>query len=117
MSIPSDISRDKVSILGPTLKFNGELSADEDLVIHGEVEGTIGLTPRVTVGQEARIKAGIHAERIVVEGSVDGNLEADAAVVIRESAVVNGDIKAPNVSILEGARFNGAVAMAARRAE
>lgn len=117
MSMPAADLQDRVSVLGPTLRFRGELSANEDLVIHGEVEGAIGLTPRVTIGEHARVKASIHAERIVVEGTVDGNLQADGGVVVRESAIVNGDIRAPSVSIVEGARFNGSVAMVDRPAK
>lgn len=114
MSMPVTEVPDRVSVLGPTLRFKGELSANEDLVIHGEVEGSIGLTPRVTIGEQARVKASIHAERIVIEGTVDGDLQADGGVVVRESATVNGDIRAPSVSIVEGARFNGTVAMTER---
>ncbi len=53
MSAAHDVSKDKASILGPTLKFKGELSSQEDLVIHGQVEGRIGPAPRVTIGPEA----------------------------------------------------------------
>ena len=31
----------KASVIGPTLVIKGELSADEDLIIVGHVEGTI----------------------------------------------------------------------------
>lgn len=112
---PYDTVTDKQSVLGPTLRFKGELSADEDLVIHGQVEGTIGPTPRVTIGAQAKIKASINARRVVVEGNVDGDLTADASVLVRESGVVNGNIQAPSVSIQEGAKFNGSVKMTAAK--
>src|ERR1700680_4770399 len=35
----------RASILGPTLRFRGELSAQEDLIILGTVEGCITTTP------------------------------------------------------------------------
>lgn len=108
---PYDTVTDKQSVLGPTLRFKGELSADEDLVIHGQVEGTIGPTPRVTIGAQAKIKANIHARRVVIEGNVDGDLTADTSVLVRETGTVNGNIQAPSVSIQEGANFNGSVKM------
>lgn len=108
---PYDTVTDKQSVLGPTLRFKGELSADEDLVIHGQVEGTIGPTPRVTIGAQAKIKANIHARRVVIEGNVDGDLTADTSVLVRETGTVNGNIQAPSVSIQEGASFNGSVKM------
>ncbi len=115
MSNPYETASERQSVLGPTLRFKGELSADEDLVIHGQVEGSIGLTPRVTIGPQARIKANIHARCIVVEGSVEGDLSGDSSVVVRETAAVVGNIAAPSVSLLEGARFNGSVKMTASK--
>lgn len=41
MSNPSDTAGERVSVLPPSLKFKGELSAQEDLLILGQVEGTI----------------------------------------------------------------------------
>src|SRR5688572_32780317 len=31
----------KVSVLGPSLRFKGDLVADEDLVVQGQIEGSI----------------------------------------------------------------------------
>jgi cytoskeletal protein CcmA (bactofilin family) len=56
------------------------LAADEDLVIHGQVEGSVGPAPRVTIGPEAMVKATVTAEVIVVEGKVEGDLKAQSSV-------------------------------------
>ena len=58
-----------MSVLPPTLRFKGELSADEDLLIQGTVEGTIHHTQRVTMGEEGKVKANISAQVIKVEGT------------------------------------------------
>ncbi len=116
MSNPYDTASERVSVLGPTLRFKGELSADEDLVVHGQIEGTVGPAPRVTIGPEAKVTADVQAGVVVVEGTVHGNLKAQSAVIVRESASVEGNIEAPSVSILEGARFDGHVSMTGTRA-
>lgn len=116
MSNPYDTASERVSVLGPTLRFKGELTADEDLVVHGQIEGTLGPAPRVTVGPEAKVHADVQAGVVVVEGAVHGNLKAQSAVIVRESATVEGNIEAPSVSILEGAHFDGHVAMTGARA-
>ncbi len=115
MGNPYDTASDRVSVLGPTLRFKGELSADEDLVIHGQVEGSIGPSPRVTIGPDAKVKADIRAGIVVVEGSVEGDLHGDSAVVVRDKATVRGNIEAPAVNIVEGASFNGSVSMTPAR--
>ena len=109
-------SRSNDSVLGPTLKFKGELSAEEDLLILGTVEGSIRHTARLTVGEQGKIKADVQAAHITVDGTVQGNLYASASVTIRESANVKGDIYAPTVALFEGARFKGKIDMETKKA-
>ena len=116
MSNPYNSATDRASVLGPTLYFKGDLSAEEDLLIQGRVEGSITHTQRLTVGPQGTVKANIRAQLIIVEGTVDGDLQADKSVVVKETAKVIGNIFAPTVSILEGASFSGRVDMDGKKA-
>ncbi|MDH4110239.1 MAG: polymer-forming cytoskeletal protein [Gammaproteobacteria bacterium] len=116
MNDPYDNAGDaKSSVLGPTLKFKGELTADEDLLIQGQVEGVIKHTSSLTIGNGGHVKADVTAEYIVVEGRVDGDLKGSKCVKVRESAKVNGNIISPKVSLFEGATFNGQIDMDGNR--
>ena len=117
MSNPYDSATDRASILGPTLYFKGDLSAEEDLLIQGRVEGSITHTQRLTVGAQGTVKANIRAALIIVEGTVDGDLQADKSVFVKETAKVCGNIYAPTVSILEGANFTGSIDMGGKSAQ
>ncbi len=99
------------SVLGPTLKFKGELRADEDLLIRGKIEGSIQHSSNLKIGKEGSIKAEVNAEYIEVHGEVDGNLTGSKSVVVRDSANVAGNIYSPTVSLHEGAKFNGSIDM------
>lgn len=101
----------KVSVLGKTLVFKGELSADEDIILQGRVEGAIHHTQSVTVGIDGVVIGDTHARSIVVEGTVEGDLHGVVSVLIAASATVRGNISAPRVGIMEGANFNGSVDM------
>ena len=101
----------KVSVLGKTLVFKGELSAEEDLVLQGRVEGSIRHTQSVTVGADGVVIGDIHARNIVIEGTVEGDLHGSAVVNVSATANVRGNISAPRVGIVEGAQFNGSVDM------
>ncbi|HEY0340623.1 MAG TPA: polymer-forming cytoskeletal protein [Steroidobacteraceae bacterium] len=101
----------KVSVLGKTLVFKGELSADEDIILQGRVEGSIHHTQSVTVGIDGVVIGDTHARSIVVEGTVEGDLHGVVSVLIAASATVRGNISAPRVGIMEGANFNGSVDM------
>jgi len=116
MSNAHNSATDRASVLGPTLCFKGELSADEDLLIQGRVEGSVHHTQRLTIGPQGTVKANIRAQLIVVEGTVEGDLHAEKSIFVMETAKVCGNITAPIVSILEGASFSGNIDMGAKPA-
>jgi len=101
----------KGSTIGPTLRFKGEIVADEDLLVEGEVEGSILHTRSLTIGASGRMRGDIRARRVVVQGVVDGNVYALENVIVRPGATVNGDVFAHRVSIEEGARMCGRIDM------
>jgi cytoskeletal protein CcmA (bactofilin family) len=114
MSNPYDSATERVSVLGPTLHFKGELHADEEVLIKGRVEGSITHSQRITVCAEGTVTANVRAQVIVVEGTVQGDLTAEKSVMVRETAKLRGNITAPNVSIVEGAHFTGGIDMEKR---
>ena len=115
MTNPYDTASERMSVLPPSLKFKGELSADEDLLIQGTIEGTIHHTQRVTVCEEGKVKANIRAQIIKVEGQVEGDLHADKSVFLAESGNLRGNIHAPSVCLVEGSHFNGAIDMDSKK--
>jgi cytoskeletal protein CcmA (bactofilin family) len=116
MTNPYNSATDRASILGPTLYFKGDLSAEEDLLIQGRIEGSITHTQRLTVGAQGTVKANIRAQTIIVEGTVEGDLQAEKSVLVKETARICGNILAPTVSILEGASFSGSIDMGGKKA-
>jgi cytoskeletal protein CcmA (bactofilin family) len=101
----------RTSVLGPTLRFKGELSAQEDLIVQGSVEGSITHTQSLTVGTDGTMKGDIRARVIVIDGKVEGDLYATESVNVRATAKVKGNIFAPRVGISEGAFFQGQIEM------
>ena len=106
-----DAAAPRASVLGPTLRFRGELSAQEDLIIQGSVEGSITHTQSLTVGTDGTMKGDIRARVIVIDGKVEGDLYATESVSIRATAKVKGNVFAPRVGITEGAFFQGQIEM------
>ena len=114
--VPNSVQREQstndVSVIGETLHFKGELSAGEDLVIEGKVEGTVNQGKCcLTVKPKGIMLANVNATKIFIEGRVEGDLAATVSVTIRESGEVTGNIIAPSVAIDEGATFNGNIEM------
>lgn len=111
MTNPYDTATERVSVLGPTIYFKGDLHAEEELLIKGRIEGTVTHTQRLTVCAEGTVTANVRAQTIVVEGTVNGDLEAEKSVMVKETAKLRGNITAPSVSIVEGAHFTGGIDM------
>ncbi len=109
------IRSNKVSVIGPTLVFKGELEADEDLVIEGQVEGTIAHhKKRLTVGKLGRVKADIDASSVLVEGQLVGDIYGEEVVTLAGSSNVTGNIFSRRIVIEDGAKFNGKIEMGER---
>ena len=104
-------SAERMSVFGPTLKFKGELKAQEDLRVEGRIEGTINHQQRLVVGAKGEVVANVTAAAIDVDGKLQGDMLAKRAIKVSQTAVVRGNIRAPSVSITEGANFNGSVTM------
>lgn len=98
------------TLLGHTLVFKGDLSGSEDLVIAGQFEGTLNVQGHcVMVGPEGQVKADIQASRVVIQGTVHGNISVKERVEIHKSGHVVGDVVAPGISIEDGAYFKGKI--------
>ena len=77
----------------------------------GRIEGSIEHQQRVVVGTKGEVVAKVNASSIDVDGRVQGDMSARKSIKVSQSAVVRGNIRAPSVSITEGANFNGGVTM------
>ena len=104
-------SSERMSVFGPTLRFKGELRAQEDIKIEGRIEGSIHHQQKVVVGNKGAVVATVNAQSIDVDGKVQGDIVAKKSIKVSQSAVVRGNLRAPSVSITEGANFNGGVTM------
>ncbi len=108
----TNIGHPSVSVIGESLHFKGELSAGEDLIIEGTVEGKINQGKCcLTLKPNGKIIADVNATKIFIEGTVKGDLHATVGVTVRDSGNVEGNIVSPKVAIEEGATFNGSIEM------
>jgi cytoskeletal protein CcmA (bactofilin family) len=98
------------TILGQSIVLHGEMSGKEDLLIEGQLEGTINLPEHsVTVGSHGEVKAEVHARQVIVLGALTGNITATEKVEIRKTGQVVGDLAAAAVAIEDGAYFKGSI--------
>jgi cytoskeletal protein CcmA (bactofilin family) len=99
------------TIIGKTIKIEGDLVSNGDIIVEGEVVGSLKTDKNLRVGQGAKVSADVRALTALVAGEVSGNLEILDSIELTPTAKVTGDIKAKVVTIQPGAAFNGRCTM------
>ncbi len=99
-------------MIGAKVKVNGDIISSEDLLVEGEVSGTITLKDNeLVVGSSGRVQANVNAKTVRIEGEVRGDIEGGERVVICASGNVEGNVTAPRVMLEDGGRFKGSIDM------
>jgi cytoskeletal protein CcmA (bactofilin family) len=98
------------SFVGAQSEFRGELTVAGTLRMDGVVTGRVQ-ADEVILSEAATIKGDILARKIIVGGKVEGNIRASELVEIGSKGKVRGDIFTNNLSVMEGAEFNGKIEM------
>jgi cytoskeletal protein CcmA (bactofilin family) len=102
----------EAAVIGPSIHIDGDVRGEEDLLIEGEVSGTVNLKNNsLTIGPQGKVRADVYAHSIYVDGYLEGDLYGSERVNVRKSATVRGNITSPRVSLEDGAKFKGAIEM------
>ncbi len=97
--------------LGRGVRFEGKLTFAGTVRIDASFVGTIVTDDVLVVGEAARIDANITCGNIVVQGEVNGNIQAKNGVEIRSAGKVRGDLETASLVVEKGAFFQGASRM------
>ena len=95
--------------IGPDLLVQGKLLGVGRVRIEGRLEGEVVIQGVLTVGASARILAPVTADAVSVAGEIVGSVEALTLVEVHAGGRIDGDVKAPQVTIDEGGQVTGSV--------
>jgi cytoskeletal protein CcmA (bactofilin family) len=99
------------TIIGTDSAFQGTIKSKGYVRVDGKVEG--GVTAEgVIVGEQGHVQGDVTAKSVVVAGKVTGNVVASGALELQPKGQIVGDIRSPQISIAEGALFEGSCVMA-----
>ena len=99
-------SNSTTTIITEGATFKGEISLQCDIYIDGHFEGTLESQNVVTVGKNGEIKGDVHAGHLVVQGIVEGTVDA-ARVEIKGSGRIRGTVVSSEMTIEEKGLFEG----------
>jgi cytoskeletal protein CcmA (bactofilin family) len=108
--------RRKSAWIGGSIIVKGDVVSTEDLIIDGQVQGTIELGDHsLTIGQSAAVVADLVAKTVTISGTVTGNVMSTDKVELKSTAKVAGDISAPKFAMEDGANLSGKVDTGSRK--
>lgn len=99
------------TIVGATVKIEGELISEGDIKIDGLVTGKIKTTKNLYVGPMAKIEAEVEAGNAILAGVVKGDIKVRENLLVQETGKLDGNISCSRLSIAEGAHFSGSCNM------
>jgi cytoskeletal protein CcmA (bactofilin family) len=104
-------SPDRLNRLVEGTKIIGDIISESNLRIDGEVEGNVTTSAKVVIGETGVILGNLNCLEADIEGKLEGKLEIEGLLILREQAKVIGDIYTSKLHIEEGAYFLGACKM------
>lgn len=104
------------TVIAQGVRVEGDFVAEGDMIVEGEVRGTITTEGDLRVGQGAKIEANVRANNIVVSGDIAGTVHAAGKMELLASSRMSGDISAGVLAVEAGAQINGTMRMGADEA-
>lgn len=107
----SEQSAASETIIGSSVKVDGNFIGKGNLVVEGKVTGSMKTNHDIRITQGATVKANIDAQNIFVAGEIHGTVKAHERLELAESARVYGDVETKLISVAAGAVLNGKCTM------
>jgi cytoskeletal protein CcmA (bactofilin family) len=98
-------SSQRGTVIAKGLKIVGSVTAEGLVEVNGQIEGELHCTSLV-ISHGAQVNGTITAERLVVDGNVEGPIQG-GDVILKSQAHVVGDIHHQSLAIESGAIFEG----------
>lgn len=111
MAQANDMNTAAETVVGPSVKIQGDLNSEGNIRIEGQVAGKVMTTQSVHVGEAAKIAADVQAGNAIIAGEVQGNLKVSGNLILQASARIAGDITCAILRVEDGAQFTGKCTM------
>ena len=100
-----------INIINEGTSIKGDINANGDTRIDGELIGNITSKGRLVVGPKGKNAGEIRCNNVEVAGFIKGKVAASELLTMKASAKIEGDIVAGKLSVEPGATFTGSCTM------
>ena len=98
-------SKRQGTVIAKGLKIVGSVTAEGLVEVNGQIDGELHCTSLV-IARGAQVTGTVAAERVVVDGKVEGPIQG-GEVILKSQAHVVGDIHHQSLAVESGAYFDG----------
>jgi len=99
------------SLIGATTRIEGNVFFSGGLRVDGAVRGNVAALPdqpgTLVVSEHARIDGEVQAAHIVVNGTINGPVDARESLELQAHSRVKGDVHYKSIEIQQGAVIEG----------
>ncbi|MBW8050322.1 MAG: polymer-forming cytoskeletal protein [Cytophagales bacterium] len=101
------------NIIGKGTVIEGNISTFGNIRIEGKILGNIKTKSKIAQGESSVIDGNIVAQNAELAGDIKGVIEVTDLLVLKPTAIINGDLITNKLVIEAGASFNGKCKMGA----
>lgn len=102
---------DVETIVGPSVKVEGDFASEGNIVVKGVVSGSVRTSKMLTVEDGAKIFANVNAGTAVISGGIKGNVKVNDRLDLTKSAQIQGDVICKVLTVEPGALIHGKITM------
>lgn len=97
----------KESLIASDITIEGKIEGSGHVRIAGRFKGDVNVQGNLTIETGAKLTGGVRANKVIIAGELEGNIEAAQRVELVESGVLIGDVKAGTMTVAAGSRMRG----------
>ena len=97
----------KESLIAADITIEGKIEGAGHVRIAGRFKGDVNVQGNLTIETGAKVTGGVRANKVIIAGELEGNIEAAQRVELVESGVLIGDVKAGTMTVAAGSRMRG----------
>jgi len=100
-----------INIISEGTLIKGDIAANGDIRIDGELVGNINAKGRLVIGPKGKVEGEIDCNNIEVSGYIKGKVKVVELLTMKSSAQIYGDIISGKLSVEPGSLFTGTCTM------
>jgi len=101
------------TLIGKNSKLDGDIKFRGGLHVDGTIKGNVtaesGAEAVVTISEHGRVDGEIRAPRVIIDGTLNGDVFASERIELAARARVKGNIHYKTIQMALGAQVNGTV--------